>query len=91
MSQSFDQLIDIVKKLRGPNGCPWDKEQTHKSLTPYAIEEAYELEEAINNNDEEEGNHNGNGDDDKIADTPFMPLTKTNAPLRTDGSVAYAV
>ena len=48
---SFQQLIDIVKKLRGPQGCPWDKEQTHKSLTPYAIEEAYELEEAIEKGD----------------------------------------
>ena len=50
---SFQQLLDIVKKLRGPNGCPWDKEQTHESLTPFAIEEAYELEEAILNNDQE--------------------------------------
>ena len=48
---SFQQLIAIVKKLRGPDGCPWDKAQTHKSLTPYAIEEAHELEEAIENND----------------------------------------
>ena len=44
---SFQQLVDIVKKLRGPNGCPWDKAQTHESLTPYAIEEAHELEDAI--------------------------------------------
>ena len=44
---SFQQLIEIVKKLRGPNGCPWDKSQTHESLTPYAVEEAHELEEAI--------------------------------------------
>lgn len=50
---SFQQLIDIVKKLRGPNGCPWDKEQTHESLTPYAIEEAHELEEAITRGDTE--------------------------------------
>lgn len=50
---SFQQLIEIVKKLRGPQGCPWDKAQTHKSLTPYAIEEAHELEEAIENNDTE--------------------------------------
>jgi len=48
---SFQQLIEIVKKLRGPDGCPWDKEQTHRSLTPYAIEEAYELEEAIEKGD----------------------------------------
>lgn len=49
--ESFDQLVKIVEKLRGPDGCPWDKAQTHKSLTPYAIEEAHELEEAIENND----------------------------------------
>ena len=50
---SFQQLIDIVKKLRGPGGCPWDIAQTHKSLTPFAVEEAHELEEAIENNDVE--------------------------------------
>lgn len=43
----FQKLVDIVAKLRGPNGCPWDKEQSQKSLAPYAIEEAYELAEAI--------------------------------------------
>ncbi len=48
---SFQQLIDIVKKLRGPNGCPWDKVQTHQTLTPFAIEEALELEQAIQNGD----------------------------------------
>lgn len=48
---SFQQLIEIVKKLRGPDGCPWDKAQTHLSLTPYAIEEAHELEEAIEKKD----------------------------------------
>lgn len=50
---SFQQLIEIVKKLRGPQGCPWDKAQTHQSLTPYAVEEAHELEEAIANNDKD--------------------------------------
>lgn len=47
----FESLVKIVERLRGPNGCPWDKAQTHKTLTPYAIEEAHELEEAIENND----------------------------------------
>ncbi len=47
----FSELVEIVKKLRGPDGCPWDKEQTHESLTPCAIEEALELEEAIHNQD----------------------------------------
>lgn len=43
----FQTLVDIVSTLRGPNGCPWDKEQTHSSLTQYAIEETAELVEAI--------------------------------------------
>ena len=45
--RSFQELIEIIAALRGPGGCPWDKEQTQKSLTQYAIEEAYELAEAI--------------------------------------------
>lgn len=40
-------LEQIVSDLRGPEGCPWDKEQTHKSLTAYAIEETFELVEAL--------------------------------------------
>jgi tetrapyrrole methylase family protein / MazG family protein len=45
--RSFESLVEVVKALRGPDGCPWDKEQTHRTLTPYAIEEAHELAEAI--------------------------------------------
>jgi len=51
--ESFNELVKIVKTLRDPGGCPWDREQTHSSLTQYAIEEAHELEEAINNGDVE--------------------------------------
>ena len=40
-------LLDVISKLRGPEGCPWDKEQTHESLAPYAVEEAIELQNAI--------------------------------------------
>jgi len=47
MLPEFQTLVEIIARLRGPNGCPWDKEQTQKSLTPYIIEEAYELVEAI--------------------------------------------
>lgn len=46
-TQEFNSLVEIVKHLRGPDGCPWDKEQTNNSLTQYAIEEAHELAEAI--------------------------------------------
>ena len=47
----FDKLIQIVKKLRSPDGCDWDKEQTHQSLVPYLLEETHEVIEAIENKD----------------------------------------
>ncbi|MBM3463862.1 MAG: nucleoside triphosphate pyrophosphohydrolase [Armatimonadetes bacterium] len=43
----FEQLVDLMATLRGPQGCPWDREQTHQKLTPYLIEEAYETLECI--------------------------------------------
>jgi tetrapyrrole methylase family protein/MazG family protein len=43
----FERLLEIMKRLRGPGGCPWDREQTRTSLKPYLIEEAYEVLEAI--------------------------------------------
>src|SRR5437667_8960477 len=43
---TFDKLCEIVAKLRAPGGCPWDREQTHESLLPATIEEAYEVAEA---------------------------------------------
>lgn len=46
----IDKFIKTIAKLRSPDGCPWDKEQTHKSLRRHLIEEAYELVEAINKN-----------------------------------------
>ena len=43
---AFEKLCEIVAKLRAPGGCPWDREQTHESLLPALIEEAYEVTEA---------------------------------------------
>jgi len=43
---AFQKLCEIVAKLRAPGGCPWDREQTHESLLPALIEEAYEVTEA---------------------------------------------
>jgi len=51
VASQFEKLIGIVKRLRGPDGCPWDKEQTHASLLPYFLEEAYEVIESVDNND----------------------------------------
>src|SRR6266542_2362983 len=45
-ADQFQKLCEIVAKLRGPGGCPWDREQTHESLLPALIEEAYEVAEA---------------------------------------------
>ena len=45
--EQFIKLLEIVEKLRGPNGCPWDKEQTPASLLPYFLEETYEVIESI--------------------------------------------
>ena len=48
LGDSIQELLKVVSKLRHPlNGCPWDKEQTHTSLIPYVIEEAYEVADAI--------------------------------------------
>ncbi|NOZ03388.1 MAG: nucleoside triphosphate pyrophosphohydrolase, partial [FCB group bacterium] len=43
----FEQLIKTVARLRDPDGCPWDREQTHASLLPYFLEEAYEVIESV--------------------------------------------
>ena len=43
----FERLVDIMRTLRAPGGCPWDREQTHASLRPFVLEETYELLDAI--------------------------------------------
>jgi MazG family protein len=48
---AFNKLCEIVAKLRAPGGCPWDREQTHESLLPALIEEAYEVAAAVRAND----------------------------------------
>ena len=47
----LDELVEVMDRLLGPDGCPWDREQTHASLTRYLIEETYEVVEAIDEND----------------------------------------
>jgi tetrapyrrole methylase family protein/MazG family protein len=54
-SPGIAAIFEVVARLRAPDGCPWDREQTHESLRPYLLEETYELLEAIDS-----------GDDDKI-------------------------
>jgi tetrapyrrole methylase family protein/MazG family protein len=52
MSQRFDELVEIMARLRAEGGCPWDRKQTRDSLKPYLIEEAYEVLETIDAHDE---------------------------------------
>lgn len=50
-SYTFDDLVEIMRILRGDDGCPWDKEQTHKSIRNSFIEETYEFIEGVDNDD----------------------------------------
>ena len=49
--QTLPRLVAIMQRLLSPTGCPWDREQTHHSLKPMTIEEAYEVVEAIDHGD----------------------------------------
>src|SRR5260370_12874470 len=53
MNSSIDRLREIVAKLRAPDGCPWDREQTHATLKIHLLEECYELIDAIDDQDDE--------------------------------------
>lgn len=48
---AFEDLVALQARLRGPNGCPWDREQTHASLKPFLVEEAYEVLDAMDSGD----------------------------------------
>ena len=49
--ERFERAVSIMARLRGPGGCPWDREQTFDSIKPYTLEETYEVLEAIDNRD----------------------------------------
>ncbi|MCG3420625.1 nucleoside triphosphate pyrophosphohydrolase [Oceanobacillus jordanicus] len=53
LNHTFNRLREVIAVLRSPEGCPWDRKQTHESLREYAIEEVYELIDAIDNQDDE--------------------------------------
>src|SRR6185503_19598956 len=52
--EKFAELVELIARLRAPGGCPWDREQTHESLKPMMLEEAYEVVEAIDEGDDDE-------------------------------------
>src|SRR6266542_6780455 len=51
LMKEFDRLVDIMATLRGPDGCPWDRDQTIDTLKPFVLEETYEVLEAIDRHD----------------------------------------
>ena len=51
MSERFHTLVDLMAALRAPDGCPWDRKQTHESLKPYLLEETYEVLEILDRQD----------------------------------------
>ena len=53
-TSSIDALLEVMARLRAPNGCPWDREQDHRSLRWHAVEEVYELIDAIEAGDDHE-------------------------------------
>jgi MazG family protein len=54
LGEKFEQLVAIMRTLRAPGGCPWDREQTHASLRPFVLEETYEVLEAIDRGNTDE-------------------------------------
>ncbi len=50
-ADNFIELLEVLRRLRAPDGCPWDREQTAESLVPYLLEETYEIIEAIEEGD----------------------------------------
>jgi tetrapyrrole methylase family protein/MazG family protein len=53
MDNAFDKLVQLMARLRGPDGCPWDRKQTTASLKPFLIEECYEVVDALDEGDPE--------------------------------------
>lgn len=51
VARALAELVEVVARLRAPDGCPWDRAQTHRTLIPYLLEEAYELATALADGD----------------------------------------
>ena len=52
--ERFQKLVEVMARLRAPDGCPWDREQTFDTIKPYLLEETYEVMEAIDRRDWQE-------------------------------------
>ncbi len=76
--EAFAELIATVEHLRNPGGCPWDAEQTHKSLRQHTLEEVYELLDAVDSGD-------GDGTEEELGDVMTHIAFYTDI-ARRDGS-----
>lgn len=76
--EEFAALVETVARLRGPGGCPWDREQTHVSLKRYAIEETYEVIEAIDSGEPAKL-------EDELGDLLLQVLLHAQISSETDG------
>lgn len=84
MPRRFETLVYIFEYLRGPNGCPWDQKQTHKSLRPFLIEETYEFLEAVTNHDQV-------AMEDELGDVLLQVLLHAQIAKESDGFDIYDV
>jgi tetrapyrrole methylase family protein/MazG family protein len=80
----LDETVGIINRLLGPGGCPWDQKQTHESLKPYLIEEAYEVLDAIDRNDSE-GLH------EELGDVLLQPILHGQISAKNGGFDTYAI
>src|SRR5438045_1901365 len=79
---AIDRLLRIMDRLRDPGGCPWDREQTLRTLTPYLLDEAHEVIEAIEAGDV--AHHK-----EELGDLLFQVVFQARI-AREDGKVAFA-
>jgi tetrapyrrole methylase family protein/MazG family protein len=80
----LDETVSIINRLLGPGGCPWDQKQTHESLKPYLIEEAYEVLDAIDRKDSE-GLH------EELGDVLLQPILHGQISAKNGSFDTYAI
>src|SRR3989338_7332299 len=73
-STPLESLLAAVEALRGPNGCQWDKKQTHQSLRKYLLEEAYEVLEVLDSMGEEDNSNYSQNLKEELGDLLFQIL-----------------
>jgi uncharacterized protein YabN with tetrapyrrole methylase and pyrophosphatase domain len=81
--KNFQDVVELMARLRGPEGCPWDREQTPRSLRSNLIEETYEVLDAIERNDPEALKENWATCCCRCCSTPRWRASRGSSRLRT--------